>query len=100
TKTFTSLNRSLLLVTVTLMITYFALTQYFPQLFQRGLDIVFQFNPLPARGGSIALLLDRGGWWLILFLILLPIAMTMALTWKIKEVILSSVFGETLPHDS
>jgi hypothetical protein len=29
----------------------------------------------------------------MLFLILLPIAMTMALMWKTKEVILSSVFG-------
>ena len=28
-----------------------------------------------------------------LFLVLLPLAMTMALIWKIKEVILSSVFG-------
>jgi hypothetical protein len=31
--------------------------------------------------------------WLMLFLVLLPLALTMALTWKTKEVILTSVFG-------
>jgi hypothetical protein len=31
-------------------------------------------------------------------MILLPIAMTMALTWKIKEVILASVFSGELPR--
>lgn len=31
--------------------------------------------------------------WLLVFLVLLPLAMTMALIWKIKEVILDSVFG-------
>jgi len=93
TRLFTGLSRSLLLVTVALMASYFVLTQYFPQLFQRGLDLILQFNPFPDRAGSIMELLDRGGSWLLLFLILLPVAMTMALTWKIKEVILSSVFG-------
>jgi hypothetical protein len=29
----------------------------------------------------------------MVFLVLLPLAMTMALIWKIKEVILDSVFG-------
>src|SRR5260221_10925241 len=31
--------------------------------------------------------------WLLVFLVLLPLAMTMALLWKTKEVILESVFG-------
>jgi hypothetical protein len=35
----------------------------------------------------------RGGLWLVVFLILLPLAMTMALIWKIKETIMDSVFG-------
>ena len=39
-------------------------------------------------------LTGAGGAWLVMFLGLLPLAMTMALLWKIKEVILSSVFGE------
>ena len=33
------------------------------------------------------------GLWVVLFLVLLPLAITMALIWKIKEVILASVFG-------
>jgi hypothetical protein len=36
---------------------------------------------------------DRGGGWLLITLTLLPLAMTMALIWKTKEVILDSVFG-------
>lgn len=36
---------------------------------------------------------DRGAFWLLLLLALLPLAMTMALIWKTKEVILDSVFG-------
>lgn len=38
-------------------------------------------------------ILDHGFFWLALLLVLVPVAMTMALVWKIKEVILSSVFG-------
>jgi predicted membrane channel-forming protein YqfA (hemolysin III family) len=38
-------------------------------------------------------LLGAGGLWLMIFLTLLPLAMTMALLWKIKQVILDSVFG-------
>lgn len=37
--------------------------------------------------------LGPAGLWVILFLVLLPLAITMALIWKIKEVILDSVFG-------
>jgi hypothetical protein len=36
---------------------------------------------------------DPNSLWLIVFLVLLPLAMTMALLWKIKEVILDSIFG-------
>jgi hypothetical protein len=36
--------------------------------------------------------IDASRQWLIVFLILLPLAMTMTLIWKIKEVVLSSVF--------
>ena len=32
-------------------------------------------------------------YWLLIFLILLPLAMTMTLIWKIKEVIFASVFS-------
>jgi hypothetical protein len=37
--------------------------------------------------------MDRAGIWLVIFVVLFPLAMTMALIWKIKEVILASVFG-------
>jgi len=37
--------------------------------------------------------LNRLGFWALTFLALLPLAMTMALIWKTKEVILDSVFG-------
>jgi hypothetical protein len=39
------------------------------------------------------LAIDRGGSWILLLLVLFPLAMTMALLWKTKEVILDSVFG-------
>jgi hypothetical protein len=37
--------------------------------------------------------LAQAGLWVLLFLVLLPLAVTMALIWKIKQVILDSVFG-------
>ena len=39
------------------------------------------------------LLLDRESLWLLILMVLLPVATTMALLWKIKEVILTGVFG-------
>ena len=38
--------------------------------------------------------LSEGGLWGVMFLLLLPIALTMALVWKIKETIFHSVFGK------
>jgi len=38
--------------------------------------------------------MERGGFWLLVVLVLLPpLAMTMALLWKTKEVILDSIFS-------
>ena len=37
-------------------------------------------------------IIDRGSPWFLIVLVLLPLAMTMALLWKTKEVILESVF--------
>ncbi len=48
---------------------------------------------LPHLVIDFLVLWERVGQWVMLFLVLLPIAMTMALMWKTKEVILSSVFG-------
>jgi hypothetical protein len=43
--------------------------------------------------GAFSYWFDRLGFWTLIFLALLPLAMTMALLWKTKEVILDSVFG-------
>lgn len=77
TKQFTTLNLNLLLVTLLLALLYIALVRA---------------HTLPLWLGFIAQILDRGFWFLIL-LVLLPLAMTMALIWKTKEVILDNVFG-------
>jgi len=78
TKSFTTLNRILLLGIMLLGIAFLVLIR-FPALV-----------PLPVQ---FMALLDVGGLWLLLFFALPPLAMTMALLWKIKEVILDSVFG-------
>jgi hypothetical protein len=93
TRLFTTLNRYLLSVAVIVFSFYFITSEYFPIVLQRAFDLLFQLNPFPQRAGSIAILLDRGGVWITLVVLLLPVAMTMALIWKVKEVILSSVFG-------
>ena len=77
-KQFTALNRSLLLAALLLTVTHLLLQQ-------------FALKTLLA--GRILLVLDRGSLWLMIVLVLLPLAMTMALLWKTKEVILDSVFG-------
>ena len=78
TRLFTRMNNYLLAITALIFATYFGLSRFddFPRL----VFYIFSF-------------LDRGGIWVLLFMILLPIAMTMALVWNIKEVILSSVFS-------
>lgn len=78
TRLFTKMNNYLLVVTALIFITYFILSR---------------LENFSSIGFYIFSVLDRGGIWVLLFMILLPIAMTMALVWKIKEVILSSVFS-------
>ena len=77
TKLFTLLNRCLLLVTL-------AVTG--------GCIMLARINELPRVLINVLAFFDQRGLWLALFSILLPLAMTMALIWKIKEVILASVF--------
>ena len=48
---------------------------------------------LPAALGAIFIWLQDFGFLALILFALLPLAMTMALIWKIKEVILDSVFG-------
>ncbi len=78
TKLFTTINRYLLAASLALLAGYF---------------LLMRLNQLPHQLMDFLTLLNRVSLWLVLFLILLPVAMTMALIWKIKEVILGSVFS-------
>jgi hypothetical protein len=80
TKQFTTLNLNLLLSTFVIVLFYVGLSQ---------------FPILPVWLGVVATLMERGSLWFLILLILLPLAMTMALLWKTKEVILDNVFGAT-----
>jgi hypothetical protein len=75
---FTLLNRILLLGAMLLAL---------------GHLVLQQFALLTITAGRILMVIERGGLWLLILLVLLPLAMTMALLWKTKEVILESVFG-------
>lgn len=78
TRQFTALNRALLLAL--LVVAALQLT-------------LGQLADAPRPFLALAAGLNRGGEWLLLFLLLLPLAMTMALLWKAKETILQGVFG-------
>ncbi len=78
TRQFTTLNRWLLVVLLGFAIVVAALAQL-PA-------------PLPVVG-KLLLWVNRFGSLLLIFFILLPLAMTMSLIWKIKEIILDAVFG-------
>ncbi len=81
TKLFASLNRYLLLTLVTLLAVYF---------------LLIHIDSPPLLVEVLLNLLELGRRWMLLFMVLLPLAMTMTLVWKIKEVVLSSVFGQGL----
>ena len=78
TRQFTALNRGLLLSLLLVAAAYLCFAQ-------------LPYLPMILR--VVALLLERYRTWALVFLVLLPLAMTMALIWKTKEVILESVFG-------
>ena len=78
TRQFTKLNLNLLFATLVLAVLYAGLAQ---------------FQTLPFWLGAIVATLERGSFWFLILLVLLPLAMTMALLWKTKEVILDNVFG-------
>jgi len=78
TRQFTGLNRILLLALLLVEV----------------LRVVVVHIPnVPRQFGPVLVLWDRGALALLILLGLLPLAMTMALIWKTKEVILDSVFG-------
>ena len=78
TKQFTAINRGLLLSLLLVVAVYGCFAQL------PGLPITLRL---------VALLLERYSAVGLVVLIVLPLAMTMALIWKTKEVILESVFG-------
>jgi hypothetical protein len=78
TRLFTNINRGLLLWIFALVLGYLTFRWFNPHD-----QIVLPVPPLLLTAAT----------WVALFLGLLPVAMTMAITWKIKEVILASVFG-------
>ena len=76
TKLFTTFNRRMLLAIPALFLAYFA---------------VSFISPMPDLLRIILERADTQGLWLTIFLILMPLAMTMALIWKIKEVVFTSI---------
>lgn len=80
TRQFTSLNRLLLLGIILLGIIFLVLMR-------------FPVAILPPVAIAMTLATNQLWIWMLVILSLLPLAMTMALIWKIKEVILGSVFG-------
>ena len=78
TRRFTALNRALLAWTLVLLVAGFILTR---------------FELLPTAPERSVALMERFSLGLLILFVLLPLAMTMALIWKIKETILESVFG-------
>jgi hypothetical protein len=83
TKLFTRLNHAILLIIIASHPFWF---------------ILHGFDTLPRVLAEVVLLFERGGdvltlmFWM--FFLLLPVAMTMALLWKTKEVIMASVFSQ------
>lgn len=77
TRLFGAMNLNLLCGIVTLISAY---------------AILQQVNTLPNFLIQLVRALDVSRYWLMVFMILLPVAMTMTLIWKIKEVIFASVF--------
>ena len=78
TRQFTALNRWLLVALLFFSIAFICLVQ---------------LGQPTARLGSALIWLSRFSDLLLIFFMLLPLAMTMALIWKTKEVILDAVFG-------
>jgi len=78
TRQFTALNLNLLLVTFVLALLYVG---------------AGQVHIPPPWLATLLNVMEHGSLWFLIVLILLPLAMTMALLWKTKEVILDNVFG-------
>ena len=78
TRQFTALNRLLLTVVLLLVVLFLGMAEA---------------RNVPVTLMKIFFVVNQIGQWLLLLLALLPLALTMALIWKIKEVVLEGVFG-------
>lgn len=93
TRVFTSMNRTILLIVLGILVAYLSMVRIEAGSPERLIGWLLKVLPLPHQAQMVFYFIDRAGLWLMLFPILFPIAMTMALIWKIKEVILASIFG-------
>jgi hypothetical protein len=94
TRLFAAVNRYILLGTFLFLAAFFAVLHIDPGLPDQFVAWLLRVSPLPHRLNTVIYFVDHAGHWLVLFVVLFPLAMTMALIWKIKEVILTSVFGQ------
>jgi hypothetical protein len=78
TRQFTALNLNLLFATFVLAMLYVG---------------AGQFHKPPPWLGALLNVMEHSSLWFLIVLVLLPLAMSMALLWKTKEVILDNVFG-------
>jgi hypothetical protein len=81
TAVFTTLNGSLLVLLPGVLAAYV---------------VAVNVGELPLSVRVVIQLLEPIQQWLVLFLVLLPVAVTMSLIWKIKEAVFSSVFEQGL----
>jgi hypothetical protein len=93
TKLFTTVNRCVLLGILLVTAGYFVAARIDPGLPAEFMGWLLRISPLPRQLNTLFYFADRAGLWFALFFVLLPLAVMMALIWKIKEVILASVFG-------
>ena len=93
TRLFTRVNRTILLIVIILLGAYLAAIWIQPGLPDKFFGWLLDRTALRQHAYPIVALIDRGRHLVVILVILLPVAMTMALLWKIKEVILASVFG-------
>lgn len=93
TRLFTAVNRFVLAFILLVLAAWLLAVRFDPGLPDRFMGWLLRISPFPQQINGLIILLDHGRHFVLLFLVLLPLAMTMALLWKIKEVILASVFG-------
>jgi len=94
TRLFTKVNRTILVIVLLSLGAYMAAIWIAPGLPDKVIGWLLDRAALRRHAFPIVALLDRGRHLIFILIVLLPVAMTMALLWKIKEVILASVFGQ------